>query len=238
MRTVLALVFLVACRSTPLRTDEPAPAAPAGNYSFVFLSSDPRGESLAPDVLEAAMAGHFENMGRLATAGQLLCAGPLGEPRVDPRHRGIFLFDEADEARARALAESDPSIRAGVFSYELVSFTTAAALRRVPALERAAREARLAADPDGPEWEGRMWVLVSSPAGAAALEAIEGLVEEGLVPFHGSFGGAREGQALFLLDCADVSEAREMLAFASEDGALGFRLHPWYASAVLSELAR
>ena len=62
---------------------------------------------------------HLEKLGELADAGRVQFGGPLrGE---DGRPKGsVIIFEAADLAAARAIAERDPYVTEGVFqSYEL-----------------------------------------------------------------------------------------------------------------------
>ena len=207
--------------------------AAAGDYTFVFLRAPADAPELSEDELATAMAGHFQNMGRLAEEGKLLVAGPLGPPRVDPAHRGVFLFDVEAVDEARELASSDPAVAAGVFELEVLPFRTSAPLRRLLELERGVTRHLELADPEGPTWAGRPWVLVTADANAVTETRLAALERGGRVPLSGRLGGERGGEHLFVVDATSVDLVR-----GEADDASGWRVHPWFASATLSELPR
>ncbi|MFN8396360.1 MAG: YciI family protein [Bacteroidia bacterium] len=60
--------------------------------------------------LEKIQAGHMENIGKLAKAGKLLVAGPMGD---DTDLRGIFILDCETIEEAKALVDTDPAVKAG-----------------------------------------------------------------------------------------------------------------------------
>jgi len=207
--------------------------------TWIFIHTGARATDLPPDELTTAMNGHFENMTRMTTAGHLLVAGPLGPPRSDPAHRGIFLIDEADAEKAVEIASSDPSVQAGVFTLEALAFQSSDPLGRIVELDRADLTARAAASPTGEaEWEGRAYTLATI-IGAKDVEALlEPLVDEGLVLFRGRLGDEASGRFLVCLDAADARDAHSMLASMNElvDEDIHWLLHGWYASNGLAQL--
>jgi uncharacterized protein len=59
--------------------------------------------------------GHMANINRLAALGKLVIAGPVGEDDL----RGIFVFKTATPEEAKALADTDPAIKAGQLIMDL-----------------------------------------------------------------------------------------------------------------------
>ena len=88
------------------------------SYIFTYLVLD-QPEKLSQEEMGEAMQGHFANMGVMAESGDLLIAGPLAEPRIDPTYRGIFVFRTEDIEKGKALVATDPGVKAGVFKPEL-----------------------------------------------------------------------------------------------------------------------
>ena len=227
---MLLTTTLIALLGTALPQDEPQ------DLSWVFLKTGPRSADLPADEMQTAMAGHFSNMGVMTEAGHLLVAGPLGEPRSDPMHRGIFVFDAATPERALEIAGSDPAVQAGVFVLEAHTWRSSDPMHRIVELDRADLTARQAARPDEEvAWEGRGYVLVSTPDGNEAEQALEPLIEEGLVLFRGALDGTG---LLACLDVTDADEARDMLAAMGElmGVAPAWSIHPWYASRGIARL--
>ena len=63
---------------------------------------------------QQVMADHFDYLKRLLDNGQLVLAGPALDATF-----GITIFEAEDEAAAREIMESDPSVVAGVMNATL-----------------------------------------------------------------------------------------------------------------------
>lgn len=238
---VLASVA-IACQSTgpaPLTGDAPA-------YTLVFLHGATPPPALSPEDQEAAMGGHFSNMAVLAEQGRLLVAGPLGPPRSEASHRGIFLLNTGDLDQARAWTGTDPSIGAGIFVPELLLCRSQAPLERIVELDSAATARRMEEDPTltrNTAWVGRAYVLASAPASAARAATAATLEAAGdaLITLEverdmeaGDTLGTPTRELWLVLDTTGPEEARALL-----DAHVGeWELHGWYATAVLPELRR
>ena len=75
---------------------------------------------------DSLFAGHFSNMDRLAAAGKLIIAGPIGSN--DKSYRGIFILNSPTLEEAREILKSDPTIKAGIFDIELYEWYGSAAI--------------------------------------------------------------------------------------------------------------
>lgn len=224
---LLSLLSLVACASAPK-------APPEHEHSFAFLRTGPRRAEYSGEPLQALMKGHMDNIGRLAESEELLLAGPFAQGNPDPKLRGVFLFATPDAAAGAKLCETDPSIAAGVFEIEVVPVSTPKDL--VAALHRhQAFEERRKADPSIPMMEGMStYVLGIASDAARAGRALEPLRQAGQLVLEARFGGARDGQLLFVLDQRDLAGAETALAPVAD--ALGeCRTYPWFGSAFLRE---
>lgn len=227
------VLALLAC--APLLTAAFA-AAPSSEYTFAFLRSGPKRAEFKGEAMTEMMRGHMANIGRLAAEKKLAVAGPFGSPSPDPQLRGIFIFFGGDVAAAEALCQTDPSIAAGIFSTEVVPFRTTKDLGDV--LRRAmVFEERRKADPSIPMKEGMStYVLLFADDHAKAAAALGPVRAGGSIVMEGSFGGARAGKGLFLLDARDTAAGEALLAPHRE--ALGsHQLMPWYGSAELRRSA-
>ncbi len=76
--------------------------------------------------VDSLFRGHMENIGRLAEAGELIVAGPLG--KNSKNYRGIYIFDEPDKAKVAELLQTDPAIEADLLAYDIYSWYGSAAL--------------------------------------------------------------------------------------------------------------
>jgi uncharacterized protein YciI len=205
------------------------------SVTLVYLKTGPESGKLEPAENQQVFAGHFANMARLAGERSLLLAGPFGEPRHDARLRGIFVLDTADRAQARAWAETDPAVQAGVFELEYHELSTAAPLRELLEAELAAedaakREGRVRAPGEG----GRTYVLLTAERGDIARRELAPLVAQGRVLLVGRLDGER---AFAILDAADVDVARALLDPIA--GRLGAHvLDAWFATGGLASMRR
>ncbi len=203
--------------------------------TLVFLMTGPRSGKLAEDENQRAFAGHFSNMERLAGERRLLLAGPFGEPRHDPRLRGIFVLDTADRAQARAWAETDPTVQAGVFELEYHDLATAAPLHEFLETELATEEAmKREGRKRAPGERVRGYVLLTAERGDVARRELAPLVAQARVLLVGRLDG---GRAFAILDALDVDGARALLGPITER--LGEHvLDAWYASRGLEGMRR
>lgn len=224
--SALSVVGLAGAGSDPFR--QPPPRT-GNDYVFVFIRTGPA--TLPDDERAEAFRGHFANMKRMADAGDLLIAGPFGEPLSAPDHRGLFVIDRPTLEAGMTIANTDPTTIAGVFVLEGHVFTTIAPLRKLPAMERA-DEQRRNADPDAPEaWEGRAYMLATAPYTELRLKAAyntKGILIAGQL--HGS-GPDHADEVLVWLDAETVPEARGILPEPDR-----WTLHGWYGSKMVAEL--
>jgi len=200
------------------------------DYVFVFIKTGPV-TNLSPEAQREAFEGHFSNMKRLAEAGELLIAGPFGNPKSDPDHWGLFVIDETTLEGGMAHAETDPTTKAGVFVLEEHLFTTDEPLVELLRLEKE-DEAKRLADPDIPdEWEGRRYLLATAAFDAGLYEksqATEGVLIAGRL--HGSSADGGD-EILLWLDAEVEPQAKEILP----EGV--WTLHGWYGSKMVAEMA-
>lgn len=231
MRTSLLVSAALLAASMTAIAEPVRPDPSERDYVFVFIKTGPATD-LSPEAQREAFAGHFSNMQRLADAGELLIAGPLGEPKSDSAHRGLFVIDETTLAGGMAHAETDPTTKLGVFVLEGHLFTTDGRLVELLRLEKE-DEARRLADPDIPdEWEGRRYLLATAPFEAGLLTkaaAADGVLIAGRLHGAGADGG---DEILLWLDAEVEPQARGMLPEAD-----AWTLHGWYGSKMVAEIA-
>lgn len=95
-------------------------------YVLAFLKTGPNDASVKGEDRSKLFKGHFDNINRLASEGKLAVAGPFGDPKKI--YRGLFIFAVATVDEAKALAETDPTVKAGVLIVEYVPWYGSAAL--------------------------------------------------------------------------------------------------------------
>lgn len=98
-------------------------------YVLAILKTGPNDTIVKGDERKKAFEGHFANMTRLANEGKLAIAGPFGSN--DKTFRGLFILAVTTIDEAKALAETDPSIKSGIFIVDYVPWYGSAALMQV-----------------------------------------------------------------------------------------------------------
>lgn len=97
------------------------------SYVLVILKTGPQDKNITEKpIRDSLFRGHFSNMNKMAEAGQLIVAGPIG--KNDKTFRGIFILNVKTVEEAQALAQTDPSIQAGIFAIECYPWYGSAAL--------------------------------------------------------------------------------------------------------------
>jgi uncharacterized protein YciI len=100
--------------STPDPAAAPAPApAAGGNMTTVYLVLLRKGPAWTPEETPATRAiqeSHMANIRRMWQDHKLIIAGPTDDPAD---LRGVFVFKAASVEEARALAATDPAVKAG-----------------------------------------------------------------------------------------------------------------------------
>ena len=87
-------------------------------FAVALLILRPDAPQLDEEAANTLQDAHLAHLADLHDAGHLLAAGPLlGGP--DEELRGLSIF-VVDPEQARSLAESDPAVRAGRFSIEIL----------------------------------------------------------------------------------------------------------------------
>lgn len=96
-------------------------------YVMAILNDGDRSR-YSKDTVSAILSRHLQNIRRLAADGKLVLAGPFMD---DSPMAGIFIINEADTAKARILVNTDPAIKAGIFTIELHPWYGSAAIQEV-----------------------------------------------------------------------------------------------------------
>ena len=95
-------------------------------YVLAILRTGPKDAEFKGDARKELFKGHFANINRLAAEGKLAVAGPFNDPAKI--YRGLFIFAVATVEEAKALAETDPTVKAGVLVVEYVPWYGSASL--------------------------------------------------------------------------------------------------------------
>lgn len=95
------------------------------NYVLVILKTGTNATSDKAFV-DSCFRGHMNNMVRLADAGKLIVAGPLG--KNENAYRGIFIFDVTSIDEAEELVQTDPAVNSKLLNADLYNWYGSAAL--------------------------------------------------------------------------------------------------------------
>ncbi len=199
-------------------------------YTWIWILTGPRDQQVQGEERNAAFAGHFANMGRLAQEGRLLIAGPMGEPRARADQRGIFVLNTPDPSEGIEIASSDPAVRAGIFKLMSESFLTSAPIAEILPRHSAyvAEHGAGAADPG---FHSRPYVMLLGRPARAAEDALADLPQAVLA------GRLPEGDsAVFWLDFAELAPAQQAVGGRSAAADVSWTWIPWFGSEEIAGL--
>ena len=116
--TVIIIAIFLGCvvnSRAQQTTKTQNPESNLKQYFFVMLTKGPNRNQ---DSATAAKIqdGHLANIGRLASAGKILVAGPFGD---DGNWRGIFIFDCKSKEEVEEYLKTDPAISSGRLAYDV-----------------------------------------------------------------------------------------------------------------------
>ena len=99
-------------------------------YVMCFLKTGPN-TTLPKDSVKKIVAAHLENITALSNQGKLVLAGPFTD---GTEWEGIFIFNVTTVEEAKKLTDTDPGVKAGIFSVELHPWYGSAAVMEIPLL--------------------------------------------------------------------------------------------------------
>ena len=105
---------------------KPEPKYEMRMYVLGLLKKGPSSGTGTKEEAAKIQAGHMANIRKMADAGKLIVAGPMGD---NGDLRGIFIFDAKTVDEVKAMAENDPAIQAGRLVLELHPWFAAAGLK-------------------------------------------------------------------------------------------------------------
>ena len=221
----LCLALLLSSCATNART-------PEKEGCWVWILTGPQADALTAEQSQVAFRGHFANMERMAHTGDLLLAGPFGEPLAQADHRGLFVLATDDSERARALADTDPAAQLGVFQFEIELIRTSDPLDRITAMHlRAVAESGVENPPPG--FHARPYVLLTGWPLRAAERALR--ADDAQVLFSGVLGTDTNQRALYCLDAQTAEEVWARLRELPTDD-VEWTVMPWFASEEVANL--
>ena len=97
-------------------------------YMLVILKTGPKDKEITDkEKRNELFKRHFSNMEAMEKAGKLKLAGPFATKNT-LQYRGIFLLDVKTEDEAKTLLENDPTVKNGIFEYEILPWYGSAAI--------------------------------------------------------------------------------------------------------------
>jgi uncharacterized protein YciI/ketosteroid isomerase-like protein len=105
---------------SPATAAAAAPPAPGmGEVFLVLLKKGPAWTAERTDATRAIQEAHMANIRAMWAAKKLVVAGPMGD---DEDTRGVYVFATPTRDEAKALAQSDPAVKAGRLVPEIHSW--------------------------------------------------------------------------------------------------------------------
>jgi uncharacterized protein YciI len=109
----------VAWQATRMAAEPGKAGGGMGELFLVLLKKGPAWTAEVTDQTKALQAAHMANMKAQWEAKKMVVAGPDGD---DHDLRGVFVYAAASREEAKALAESDPAVKAGRLVPEIHSW--------------------------------------------------------------------------------------------------------------------
>ena len=95
-------------------------------YYVAFLSRGPKWTPEVTRETERLQEAHMANIRKMAADGKLVLAGPFTD---DGKLRGMFVLTVGSLEEAKALADSDPAVKAGRLAVEVHPWFSAKGIR-------------------------------------------------------------------------------------------------------------
>jgi len=214
-----------------------SPPAGSADFVLVYLKTGPKSAEKTAEERKTVFEGHMANIHRLGDEGKLVIAGPFGAAR-DNAWRGIFVMDTPRVEQAREWGETDPGVKAGVFSLEYRPMRASVGLRKTMEYEKellAQKGANMPASGSPPP-NVRAYVMVTASDEGRAMREIDraGLSEK--VVWCGKFTDFAKG-AVFVLDAKDVKEVEAALGGPLSVAGAMMGLDGWWSTVSLERLS-
>jgi uncharacterized protein YciI len=194
-------------------------------FYLVFLKTGPHWKTTDTSARMAILRQHLDHVLELGTTGQEVLAGPL--ENADPL-AGVAVYSVDDAKKATELAETDPAVKAGVFSYEIHPWYAAKGIMKMPG-----GPLKLDTYYLGLLVKGASWTAAKSPeldqlqeAHLANIRRLHGLRK---LVIAGPIGGEDDLRGIFVFKTQNLDEARALAETdpAVKAGRLAIKLYTW-----------
>jgi uncharacterized protein YciI len=204
----------------------------AETYVLCYLKNGPKTGQGTREERQEIFRGHMSNMQTLAEQGKLVIAGPFDAPR-DKTWRGIFVLTAKTADEATAITATDPGVKAGEFSTEMVVMRGSDVLHQTAELDRKAKENLPPQQPGQPPANIRKYVMVHAKDAQKAGRALEQSGWRSRVVWAGTFEGSHAGECIVVLDATEPAEVQSML---TSNGAGEIGVDGWWSTTSLMDL--
>ena len=128
---LLAATSPVVSQSPPAQTPiiNPTTGTEMTTYYIVLLRRGPAWTATATPESAAVSKGHQENIQRLTAAGKMVVAGPFLDQTGAQALTGLFVLRVASLDEAKQTVATDPAVKAGRFTYEIIPWMGPKTLR-------------------------------------------------------------------------------------------------------------
>jgi len=110
MKTATILAAALAFAASAAAVPPPEEEWEMTTYQVAFLRRGPAWTPASTPELNKLQADHLAHIGKMAETGKLIIAGPFSD---GGDLRGMFIFRVETLEEAKALAEQDPTVKAG-----------------------------------------------------------------------------------------------------------------------------
>ena len=119
---LLASPSLAVSQASPAQATviNPSTGTEMTTYYLVLLRRGPAWTATATPESAAVSKGHMENIEKLTAAGKMVVAGPFLDQAGAQALAGLFILRVASLDEAKATVATDPAVKAGRFTYEIM----------------------------------------------------------------------------------------------------------------------
>jgi uncharacterized protein YciI/uncharacterized damage-inducible protein DinB len=218
------------------KTENRQPQFDLDHYQFGLLKRGPKWTAERTPETQKIQEGHMANINKMAKAGKLMAAGPMGD---NGDLRGIFIFKAASLEEARTLAAEDPAIQSGRLTLELMDWMGTKGIGA-----KLQEESKVNPNPKytmtiyylallsrGPKWAG-----ATSPENQKLqldhLWHVRKMMDAKTFVAAGPFDGKADLRGIFVIAARSSEEARAVVDAdpAVKSGHLTVELRPWYVA--------
>ena len=128
---LLASPSLAISQAPPAQTTvtNPTTGTEMTTYYMVLLRRGPAWTATVTPESAAVSKGHMENIQKLTAAGKMVVAGPFLDQTGAQALAGLFILRVASLDEAKATVSTDPAVKAGRFTYEIIPWLGPKALK-------------------------------------------------------------------------------------------------------------